>query len=176
MTPAKTRTVFLGAGLVMIAGLIALLGSGFGTDPHAIRSTMIQKEAPGFSLVDLNGQTVSLESLRGTPVVLNFWSTWCGPCKAEHPLFQGAARQHPGVQFLGVVYSDETEKVRRYVGSQGSEYPNLIDPGSRTAIDYGVTGVPETYFIDRSGTILHKEAGPVNGPMLQAWLRVLGRP
>jgi cytochrome c biogenesis protein CcmG/thiol:disulfide interchange protein DsbE len=51
-----------------------------------------------------------------------------------------------------------------------------MDPGSRTAIDYGVTGVPETYFIDRNGTILHKEAGPVNGPMLQAWLGVLRRP
>ena len=167
--------LFLGAGLATIAGLAALLGSGFGTDPHAIRSTMIRQAAPQFALTDLDGQVVDLEALRGKPVVLNFWSTWCGPCKAEHPLFQGAAVQHPDVQFLGVVYSDQTEKVRRYIGSYGAAYPNLIDPGSRTAIDYGVTGVPETYFIDRDGTIIHK-AGPVSGPMLQAWLGVLRRP
>ena len=176
MTTQKTRMLFLGTGLALIVGLAALLGSGFGTDPHAIRSTMIRQEAPAFTLTDLDGRAVRLEELRGKPVILNFWSTWCGPCKAEHPLFQGAAMQHPDVQFLGVVYSDQIDKVRRYIGIEGAAYPNLMDPGSHTAIDYGVTGVPETYFIDRNGMILHKEAGPVNGPMLQAWLGVLRRP
>jgi cytochrome c biogenesis protein CcmG/thiol:disulfide interchange protein DsbE len=116
VTPQKTRTLFLVVGLALIAGLATLLGSGFGTDPHAIRSTMIRQDAPKFELTNMDGQPVTLESLRGKPVVLNFWSTWCGPCKAEHPLFQGAAKQHPDVQFLGVVYSDTTDKVRRYFG------------------------------------------------------------
>jgi cytochrome c biogenesis protein CcmG/thiol:disulfide interchange protein DsbE len=109
----------------------------------------------------------TLDALKGQPVVLNFWSTWCGPCKYEHDDLQRAARQNPDVKFLGVIYSDEPDKCRRYLRQVGTAYEHLVDTSGRTAIDYGVAGVPETFFINAAGTIVHKQVGPVNARILQ---------
>lgn len=163
-------------GLAAVALLVALLGSGFGNDPHALPDTRTGTEAPSFTLADLDGAQWSLERLRGNPVVLNFWSTWCGPCKYEHPLLLQAAREYPEVTFLGIVYSDDPAAVRRYLASAGAAYPHLVDPGGRAAIDYGVGGVPETFFVDRHGTIVHKQAGPLDPPTLTAMLGRILKP
>jgi len=167
MKASRVNVWVLLGGFLLTIPLVWILASGFGKDPHAIRSVLEGKAAPTFVLYDLNGEPVDLESLKGRPVVVNFWSTWCGPCKYEHPLLQQASRVHREVQFLGVIYSDDSDKVRRYLAKAGGDYPNLEDPGGTVAISYGVTGVPETFFIGRDGTIAHKEAGPVNGPILQ---------
>jgi len=157
-------------GLAVSLPLIGLLATGFGKDPNAIPSVLENREAPGFRLIDIDGREHSLPSLSGKPVVLNFWSTWCGPCKMEHPALQQAARQNPGVTFLGIIYSDDTEKVRRYLKKAGSSYPTLVDEGNRTAIDYGVTGVPETFFIDAQGVIRRKVSAPLSPPYLAQFL------
>jgi cytochrome c biogenesis protein CcmG/thiol:disulfide interchange protein DsbE len=167
---ARVNWSILVPGLLVVALLVALLASGFGNDPHAIPDVRTGTTALPWRLVDLDGKSWSLEELRGKPVVLNFWSTWCGPCKFEHPLLQQAAQAYPDVVFLGVIYSDDPGAVRRYVQREGTAYPHLIDPDGRVAIDYGVTGVPETYFLDRSGLIVHKEAGQVNPQLLRAML------
>ena len=98
-------------------------------------------------------QPVSLESLRGRPVVLNFWATWCVPCYEEHAvLVRAAARARAtSVQFLGIVYEDEEATVQQLPARQGSAYPSLMDDDGKTAIAYGVFGVPETYFVDARG-------------------------
>jgi len=152
------------AGLVPIIALVAVLANGFGKDPKALPSMLDGKPAPGFTLYDLDGAEVKLEDFKGSPVVVNFWATWCQPCAVEHPiLLQSAELYGPrGVQFLGVVYGDEEAKVRGYLKRHGSAYPTLQDPGQRTAIDYGVGGVPETFFVDREGTIVRKHAGPLS--------------
>jgi cytochrome c biogenesis protein CcmG/thiol:disulfide interchange protein DsbE len=160
-------------GLLVVIPLVALLASGFGTDPSAIRSQIVEREAPDFALVDLDGRPVKLSELRGRSVVINFWSTWCGPCKYEHPMLLQAAERNPDVTFLGVIYQDEAPLIRRYLASQGSAYSHLEDPGGRVAIDYGVTGVPETFFIDRAGTVVHKQNGPLDPTILSAWLGAL---
>lgn len=166
----KVNWTILGVGLLVVGSLVAILGSGFGNDPHAIPDTRTGTVALPWRMVDLDGKSWSLEELKGRPVVLNFWSTWCGPCKYEHPLLLQAAKATPDVVFLGVIYSDDPQAVRRYLQKAGTAYPHLVDDNGRVAIDYGVTGVPETYFIDKSGTIAHKEAGPVNPQLLREML------
>ena len=106
---------------------------------------------------------ISLESLRGKPVVMNFWATWCVPCYQEHPALVGAARAlGKDVQFLGVVYEDDEARVGAFLEKRGSAYPSLLDDGGRTAIAYGVAGVPETFFIDAAGRVVEKYVGPLD--------------
>jgi len=138
-----------------------------GTDPHALPSVLEGRVAPGFALKTLEGEDVDLASLAGKPLVLNFWATWCQPCALEHPNLMAGARRNPGVVFLGVLYGDTPEKAKRYLARAGSAYPTLVDPGQRTAMDYGVGGVPETFFIDRGGRIVKKLAQPLSAAELQ---------
>lgn len=166
----------LGAGALVIVPLVALLAARFGTDPRALPSVLEEKAAPPFALSDLSGQTWTLDHLRGKPVVLNFWSTWCQPCKLEHRLLQQAPARYPQVQFLGVLYADEPAKARPYLEQVGSGFPTLIDPKGIVSIDYGVTGVPETYFISKEGVIMRKFAGPLDAAMLDTFLRPLLEP
>lgn len=160
------NTTVLGIGLAMVLPMLALFYYGFDTDQRSVPSVLEKKAAPDFELVDLDGKRWSLEELRGKPIVLNFWSTWCGPCKLEHRFLQQGAVAYPEVKFLGVIYSDSADNCRRYLAKAGTTYEHLVDDQGRVAIDYGVAGVPETYFIDKDGVIAHKQVGPVNDLML----------
>ncbi len=172
----KARWGLLLMGLVLILPLLALLASGFGKDPHRLPSTLEGKTAMDFDLRDLDGNRVHLADLRGTPVVLNFWATWCMPCRAEHPLLVAAARATPGVKFFGVVYGDQPGAVKRYLASAGTSYPHLVDPDNGVAVDYGVAGVPESFFIDRNGVIVAKQPGPLDAGTLAMRLAQLEAP
>ena len=156
--------------------LVAMLASGFGHDPRAVPKALQGRAAPTFTLQTTDGEAVSLAELRGKPVVINFWSTWCLPCKQEHPLLLAAPAEYPDVVFLGVVYADDPAKVRPWLQSNGQTYAQLLDPGGRTAIDYGVAGVPETYFVDVNGRVVHKESGPISAPLLAMLVPQLGKP
>lgn len=147
------------AALVAVP-LLVVLAMGFGHDPHAVPSMFEYKPAPSFALRALSGEQVELSSLRGKPVVMNFWATWCYPCQAEHDMLQTAAAQYGDkVHFLGIIYQDDSERMRQHLANRSNRYPQLEDPGSVTAIDYGVGGVPETFIIDASGIIVHKQSG-----------------
>jgi len=142
--------------------LLAVLVANLGRDPHTVRSPLVGRPAPPFALQPVGGGSpVTLESLRGKPVVINFWATWCVPCFEEHPALTAAARGLPDVQFFGVVYEDEEVKTQAFLKERGSAYPSLMDPDGRTAIAYGVFGVPETFFIDAEGRIVEKYVGPL---------------
>jgi cytochrome c biogenesis protein CcmG/thiol:disulfide interchange protein DsbE len=162
----------LGAGLAVSLPLLVILFANLGRDPHAVESPLIGHPAPAFSLSPAEGgPAVSLASLKGRPVVLNFWATWCVPCLEEHAALASAAQRLGGaVQFLGVVYEDEASQVQRFLEQRGKAYPSLFDGDGKTAIAYGVYGVPETYFIDPQGTIVAKFAGPLDPPTLDAHL------
>jgi cytochrome c biogenesis protein CcmG/thiol:disulfide interchange protein DsbE len=151
-------------GLAAVLPLLAILLLNLGRDPHTVRSPLIGRDAPPFALAAVGGgNSVSLESLRGKPAVLNFWATWCGPCYQEHPALVQSAKALGGeVQFLGIVYDDEEARVVSFLATKGTAYPNLLDPGGRTAIAYGVRGVPETYFVDAAGRITEKFEGPLD--------------
>lgn len=163
------RGVLIG-GLLIVALIIAILASGFGKNPRAVPSVMEARPAPTFRLTDVEGQKWDLEQLKGQVVVLNFWSTWCLPCKQEHPLLLQAAKAYPDVKWLGVIYQDTPEKVKPYLAQKGSAFPHLVDPGGTIAIDYGVAGVPETFFIDRNGTIVLKHVGPLSQDVIASTL------
>lgn len=164
------------AGIVVTTPLVWVLASGFGHDPHAIPTVTIGAQASDFDLVDLSGQRVHLSDLRGKPVVVNFWATWCRPCVAEHEALQTAARRHEGrAAFLGILYGDEPARAEEWLARSGSVYPTLVDPMQHSIVDYGVAGVPETFFIDGEGVIRHKVSGAVSEAEIEAVLQELER-
>lgn len=169
------KTVLV-TGLLLVVPLVVVLAMGFGRDPHAIRSPLIGREAPPFSLVTVGEQkeTLSLASLQGKPLVVNFWATWCQPCKQEHGVLTRGARMFGDkVQFVGVVYEDEEPAILDFLARYGSGYPALLDQGGKTAIAYGVTGVPETFFIGADGKVVSKYAGPLTPDLLAQHVRGL---
>ena len=160
----------LAVGAMVTLPLVVLLLLSLGRDPHKVDSPLIGKPAPGFTLVPVGGgPPVSLESLRGRPVVLNFWATWCVPCFEEHPALNQAARAMAGeAHFFGVIYEDQEAKVQGFLKKQGSAYPSLLDDTGKTAIAYGVYGVPETYFVSPDGVIVDKYVGPLTPTAISA--------
>jgi cytochrome c biogenesis protein CcmG/thiol:disulfide interchange protein DsbE len=165
-------------GALVVVPLVLLLAVSFKFDPKVVASPLIGKPAADFSLQDLDGRTVRLEDLRGDPIVINFWATYCPPCIEEHPLLVAAAEHYAGrVHFLGVVYQDDPALIRRFVAQLGAWGPTLLDPDGKVAIAYGVYGPPETFFIDRGGLIADKVIGAVNGRHLRDTLeRLLAEP
>ena len=165
------RTVLLvGSGIAV--ALIGILFVGLGKDPQAIDSPLIGRAAPSFALREVgSGKVLSVEQFKGRPTVINFWATWCGPCYEEHPVLVAAARAMPEVQFVGVVFQDSEDRIQRFLNERGSAYPTLIDDAGKTAIAYGVGGVPETFFLDASGKIAAKFSGPLTSAQLQSNLR-----
>jgi cytochrome c biogenesis protein CcmG/thiol:disulfide interchange protein DsbE len=161
------RKVLL-AGAVVILPLLGILLANLGRDPHAIDSPLVGRPAPGFALATVGaGPTVSLDGLRGRPVVLNFWATWCVPCASEHPVLVAAARGAGDAQFLGIVFDDQEAAVQAWLRRSGSAYPSLMDPGGKVAIAYGISGVPETFFVDRRGVVVAKHVGPLDPDTLR---------
>ncbi|HYS53631.1 MAG TPA: redoxin family protein [Thermoanaerobaculia bacterium] len=162
------RTVFI-IGVAITLALVAVLFVGLGKDPAEIKSPLIGKSAPPFALKAVGtGQTIDVAALRGKPVVVNFWATWCVPCYQEHPVLVENARMIPNVQFVGVVFNDSEDKISAFLRERGSSYPTLLDQQGKTAIAYGVGGVPETYFLNRQGVIVAKFTGPMTTEILQS--------
>jgi cytochrome c biogenesis protein CcmG, thiol:disulfide interchange protein DsbE len=158
----------LAIGLLVVLPLLGVLVLNIGRDPHAFNSPMIGRPAPVFTLPAVGGGApVSLAALRGRPVVINFWATWCVPCYEEHATLVAAAREAgDSVQFLGVVYEDEPDNVAAFLSRQGNAYPSLMDDDGKTAMSYGVYGVPETFFVDAQGRIAAKYTGPLRPDLL----------
>ena len=163
------RALVAAAILVPVLGLALLLASGLG-DPQAPGTELEGEAAPAFSLPLLGGSgTVDLASFRGQVVVLNFWASWCRPCREEHPALLAAWDRYRerGVVLVGVGFEDTEQGALAYAEELGGDWPLAADPGSRTAIDYGVFGVPETFVIAPDGTIVGKTVGAVTYEWLE---------
>jgi cytochrome c biogenesis protein CcmG/thiol:disulfide interchange protein DsbE len=156
--------------------LIILLAYGFRTDPKAIPSPLVQKAAPGFRIAIYDGDDLSLEGLKGKPVVLNFWASWCFPaCYEEAPLMEATWRKYKGqgLMMVGVDIQDKEANGREFMRRFNFTFPNGPDPGSKISIDYGVYGVPETFFIDRQGRIAYKHVGAVPPELMEEQVQAL---
>jgi cytochrome c biogenesis protein CcmG/thiol:disulfide interchange protein DsbE len=167
------KVVILGAGVVITIVLVIILATGLGKDPQHIESPLIGKQAPDFALQEVGThQTYDLAQFRGKPLVVNFWATWCRPCYEEHPvLVSNAQLLQNQVQFLGVVFQDKEEKIQGFLNERGSAYPTLVDQAGKTAIAYGVGGVPETFFLNKDGKVVAKFEGAIDPDTLQANVR-----
>ncbi|MFC1881024.1 TlpA family protein disulfide reductase [Thermodesulfobacteriota bacterium] len=130
--------------------------------------TMVNRPAPDFSLKTFKGNTISLEDLRGKPVVINFWASWCPPCRIEAPLIERTWRAYKnrGLIFLGVNIQDREEDALSYIREFDITYPNGPDPTGEITIDYGVSGLPVTFFISNKGEVVRRWVGAIETNVL----------
>ena len=169
--------------VLIAAPIIALFAYGFTRDPAAIPSPLPGHDAPPFALTVFApgeaplarpvGDTIRLADLAGKVSVVNFWASWCGPCRAEHAALSETARHYAGMpaQFVGVLYNDRPAPATRWIAEMGGQsYPAVMDEAAHTAIDYGVYGVPETFIVDATGRIAYKHVGPISAVVLRQWI------
>ncbi len=130
--------------------------------------TMINRPAPDFTLTTFEGNTISLQSLRGKPLVINFWASWCPPCKIEAPLIERTWRAYKerGLIFIGVNIQDRKADALNYIRQFNITYPNGPDPAGEITIDYGVSGLPVTFFVSRKGEIVRRWVGAIEKSVL----------
>ncbi len=161
--PSRRRRWILAGCIAALLGVLTpLFAFGLRRDPSFLRSALVGHPAPAFSLRTLEGdRTVTLSDLRGQVVVVNFWASWCAACREEHPALVAAWQRYrdQGVVFVGIVFEDSTANALRFIHDRGSDGPQLLDPGGRTALAFGVYGIPETFFIGRDGVIRDKRVG-----------------
>ena len=144
--------------------VLALLAYGFRVNPRDIPSPLVGRPASAFALQTLEGAPLALEAQRGKVVVLNFWASWCYPaCYEEAPVLERNWRVYRdrGVVVIGVDIQDKLEAAQKFTRDFGLSFPNARDTTGKVSVDYGVYGVPETFFIDRRGRIRAKHVGAV---------------
>jgi len=163
----RARLAAQGVAVAVVVALLGLLGWKLLQDESKVTAELSRggtPVAPAFTLerLDREGE-LSLESLRGQAVVLNFWASWCGPCRDEAPILQEASERWrgKGVAFVGIDVKDFRGDARKFLERYGVTYPNVYDGKGSTVGRYGVTGYPETYFIDARGRVRWRIAGPV---------------
>lgn len=160
------------AGVVLaVLAVAALLGTGLASRGALATSPLTGRPAPDFALPGLDGRAdsaVRLADLRGQVVVVNFWASWCAECHTEQPALSQTWQRFrdAGVVVVGVNFQDATGDARAYVAQSGATYPMVVDRDSSAALAYGLRGVPETYVIDRDGTMVDRVIGPVTADRL----------
>lgn len=158
--------------LTLVWIFIFLYGCGQDAPVTALE---IGTPAPDFTISDTKGRTWTLSQLRGQVVFVNVWATWCPPCVKEMPSMQKLFTTLPPDRFkmLALLYNDAPAMAENLVGKLGLTFPILIDPKNMTARDYRVTGVPETFIIDKNGILREKFIGPVQWDSPEALQLVL---
>jgi len=162
---------FLGLALFILYHRI-----GTRADPSLVPSQLADKPAPAFTLPPLrDGQgQVASKDFAGRPVVINFFASWCIPCRAEHPVLEALHRD--GIEVIGIAYKDKPEATLKFLDQLGDPYRRIAtDQDGRTGIDWGITGVPETYVLDKAGVVRFWQRAPLSdadaariAPLMQA--------
>lgn len=155
MQDAPKRSWLTPGNIVLLVGIIAV-ALVFGVAlAQRNKGQPTEGPAPDFTLTTLDGEQVTLSSLRGKVVLINFWASWCVPCEDEAPSLQAAWERYRGqdVVFLGVAWTDTERGARAFMAEYGQDYPNGLDLGTKIAELYGITGVPETFIVDKKGNV-----------------------
>ena len=164
-------------GVLALTALLALGLTNRSSPTGRSGATRIHKPAPPINISLYNGGGISPERYAGKPVVVNFWASWCGPCRQEAPLFERLWREYGerGVVFIGVNIQDAHADARAYLSEFGITYSNGYDEGGRISVDYGVIGIPVTFFINREGIVERRWVGAVREAKLRLWIDELAR-
>lgn len=170
--PHTARWIAIAVGVVMLSFLavVATRESGLNT---VAPSPLTGKLAPEVTGTGLDGATVRLAQLRGSYVVLNFFASWCVPCKEEHDDLVAFDQRHQETneaRVVAVIYSDTPENARQFFAKNGGTWPVIVDPEGKVALDFGVRGVPESFLIDPDGVVLARITGSVDLSGLEALL------
>jgi cytochrome c biogenesis protein CcmG/thiol:disulfide interchange protein DsbE len=169
------QTIILVVGLVLLVGLVAVMAVNL----RQVESVDLQgRAAPDFTLPlfdQFEQDEIALADLRGQVVVVNFWASWCVECYKEAELLEQAWQDYKdrGVMFVGVDYLDTDTEALAYMAKYGITYPSGPDIGDKISQDYAITGVPETFFIDKEGNIAHVQIGPIERAQLYSLLESL---
>jgi cytochrome c biogenesis protein CcmG/thiol:disulfide interchange protein DsbE len=160
------------AALVIVGFLGVLVWGMLNKQPITGLSgiTMVNRAAPEFTLTTFKGSTISLQDLRGKPVVINFWASWCPPCRIEAALIERTwrANKNRGLLFLGVNIQDRKEDALKYIREFEITYPNGPDPTGEISIDYGVSGLPVTFFVSSKGEVVRRWVGAIEKSVLSS--------
>ena len=175
---SRRKLIALAGASVALAALIALLAIGLiNKSPVTGRSgiTRVGKPAPEISMPLLGGGTFELSAHLGNPIVINFWASWCPPCRRESPLLERTWRAYAGkgVQFVGVDIQDDPEDAQAYLDEFGLTFPNGTDSGGKITVDYGVIGLPVTFFIGADGIVEGRFVGALREDRLVEWVEAL---
>ncbi len=168
----STKIILLTVGV----GALLVLFFVFAWNLQTRESTQLQgAPAPDFSFTTFKGEQMSLAGLHGQPIVMNFWASWCVECYKEAALLEQAYQDYKGegVVFLGIDYLDTDKEALAYMAQYGITYPSGPDIESKIARDYRITGVPETFFINKQGHIIHVQIGPIERTQLYGLLEKL---
>jgi cytochrome c biogenesis protein CcmG/thiol:disulfide interchange protein DsbE len=157
-TGRRYSPAWIAAGVVSLV-VVVLLGYGLLFKP--LSALQVGSPVPDFQLTAFDGSPMRLSDYRGQVVVVNFFASWCTPCREEAPAIEQTweAYQGRGVQFFGIAYKDAASKAEAFLDEFGASYPSTAEPGNRTARAYGVTGVPETFVVDQQGNLLRHYVG-----------------
>ncbi len=177
----KRFLILLAALALLIGGAAAgyrILSSEYSPDAPSNTDSQSAEEAPDFIVLDAQGESVKLSDHEGKPVILNFWATWCGPCKSELPAFDAAYQAYgEEIDFMMVNLTDGTreteELVKKFVAENGYTFPVYYDTLSSAVNAYWVNGVPVTYFIDSSGNIVQSYMGAMSAETLERYIDLL---
>ena len=157
--------------------IIALLAYTFwnglsGNGRIEIPSQLVGQPAPEFVLKSFSGERVRLSDFRGKTLLVNFWASWCHPCREEAPALERAYMSLSGkqVEFIGINVMDDRKSAEEYIKSFGGTFVNIYDPENRIHLDYGVGGVPETFFVNPEGIITGKHRGPLTEKMIMRYI------
>jgi cytochrome c biogenesis protein CcmG/thiol:disulfide interchange protein DsbE len=166
---AEQRARRFGLGTLLayafVLGVLGLLGWGLVKVNSGQRNSGM---APDFTLTSFDGETVTLSELRGQVVIINFWASWCPPCREEAPYLESTWRKYQdrGVVFIGVDYVDTKKEALAYIDEFDITYFNGPDVGTRISQAYRMEGVPETYYVAKSGELRGTKIGPLFPPEL----------
>ena len=157
--------------LATAAVVSAVLSVGFGRDPTVVQSVLLDRPAPPLSGPTLDGGSLDLQDYRGDVVLVNVWASWCVPCRREYPVLEQASRELTphGLQVIGINTQDTTEDAVAFLDELGgANFPSVVDPDGRIAVEWGTFGIPETFVVDRDGRLRSRVIGEITSEWIAA--------
>ncbi len=162
---------------IVAIGIGILFAVNLGGDPTKPSSALVHQPAPEFKLTAFDGTSIDLATFKGKVVLVNFWNDWCAPCQQETPSMVALAKAHandPEFVMVGIVHDPESHSAAtEYARKSGMTYPLAFDPSDETGLNYGVTGQPETFLVNKAGIVADWISGPIDPNRMQAEILAL---